>query len=176
MAKYQLVTLFALLGLLSSTALATIPWNRYFYVPSSPFGRDLARIPDPPARIIKGPAPKEPFDPYERVYRCWGYLGKPEAIGWVKLFFINGQSSVEDQECETDYVSLVVHRLGLGRVTRYLASVRVGIVVSVRVARMPLDLGPSQPKRLRLATACPWPLAIQYHLPIVPSSPKANAA
>ncbi|PKU85364.1 hypothetical protein MA16_Dca003103 [Dendrobium catenatum] len=89
MAKY-LLPLFALLGLLSTTAFANIPWNRYFHVPSCPYGRDLAHIPDPPARIIKGPPPKEPINPYERVYRCWGYLGKPEAIGWVKLFFING--------------------------------------------------------------------------------------
>ncbi|KAI0502182.1 hypothetical protein KFK09_017129 [Dendrobium nobile] len=89
MAKY-LLTLVALLGLLSTTAFANIPWNRYFHVPACPYGRDLAHIPDPPARIIKGPPPKEPINPYERVYRCWGYLGKPEAIGWVKLFFING--------------------------------------------------------------------------------------
>lgn len=90
MVNHLLPSVVAVLALFSASAFAEIPWNTYYHVPKSPFGNSLARIPDPPPMVIKGTPPKEPPNPYDKVYRCWGYLGRPEALGWVKLFFING--------------------------------------------------------------------------------------
>ncbi|KAK8958187.1 hypothetical protein KSP40_PGU018090 [Platanthera guangdongensis] len=77
------------LALSASTASAKLPKNKPFHVPKSILGPEFNR-PDP-TKVKAGLSPtKKPGNAYEVVHRCWGYLGNNQAVGWVKMFFING--------------------------------------------------------------------------------------